>query len=278
MVKKLCILLLSSLLLVVRADFDWDDIPNWWDEDRFVPPNGPVEERSRAFWENHGQNLLRQKAEQKLNVNKAKNLIIFIGDGMGISTQTATRAYMGNENMEMAFEKFPFAGLSKPYCINYKVPDSSCTATAILTGIKTNYGVISMIGNVSLRDCAGQQNTNNHVDSIFKYAQDAGKATGFVTTTRITHATPAAIYAKSSVRQWESNEFVPEGCHDIAHQLVQGEIGSRIDVAMGGGRRHFLPNTHINQPGFRTDNRNLLDEYLQLNVNKRAAIVQSRVS
>lgn len=80
---------------------------------------------------------------------------------------------------------------SQTYCVNYQVPDSACTATAFLSGIKTNFGVLSMSANVPLLNCGAENDKNNHVDSIFKYAQDAGKATGIVTNTRITHATPA---------------------------------------------------------------------------------------
>lgn len=260
----------------------WNNIPNWWDEASFVPPSGPIEEKSREFWMNHGQDLLNEKLSQKQNMNKAKNLVIFIGDGMGLSTQMATRAYMGNVRKQLSFEKFPYSGLSKTYCINYKVPDSGCTATAILTGIKNNHGTLNVDGNVNLRECEAQQNSSTHIDSIFKYAQDAGKSTGFVTTTRITHATPAAVYATSSSRYWESNESAPTECADIAYQLIHGEVGSKLKVALGGGRRHFLPN--INSPniesGWRTDYRNLINEYLLIQrlQNISALYVSNRVS
>lgn len=272
-----------------NAQWSYDDprweteIPNWWDEVNFVPPKGPVEEKSRQFWVNHGQKLLHQKLNQKINTNKAKNLVIFIGDGMGISTQMATRTYIADEKSELSFEKFPFSGLSKTYCINYQVPDSACTATAILSGIKNNFNVVSLSGDVSVRNCTAQNDKKNQVESILKYAQDAGKATGLVTTTRVTHATPAAAYAKSASRYWESNNGVPEGCDDIALQMIHGEVGSNIDVIMGGGRREFLPNTFVNENlerGSRTDNRNLIQEYIELQRTrqKHAAVIENRVS
>jgi alkaline phosphatase len=257
----------------------WDTkVPNWWDEKNFVPPVGPVEERSKDFWLKQGQSLLNKKINQKLNVNKAKNLVIFIGDGMGLATLMATRSYMNDVKNELSFEKFHHTGLAKTYCINYQVPDSACTATAILAGVKSNYGTLAVDGNVNLRECDAQRDNKTHVDSIFKYAQDAGRSTGIVTTTRITHATPAAAYAHSASRYWESNENAAEGCLDIAYQLIHGEIGSRLDVAMGGGRRHFLPN--INNAGLRTDNRNLIKEYLSKHTknNLQAQVVQNKVS
>lgn len=257
----------------------WDEkIPNWWDEKNFVSPVGPVEERSKDFWINKGQNLLYNKVHQKLNTNKAKNLVIFIGDGMGLATLMATRSYMSDVNTELSFEKFPHSGLAKTYCINYQIPDSSCTATAIMTGVKNNYGTIGVTGDVNLRDCTAQQDDSNHLDSIFKYAQDAGKSTGVITTTRVTHATPAASYAQTSSRYWENNDgSLPEGCPDIAHQLIYGAIGSRLDVVMGGGRRYFLPN--VTDEGLRADNKNLIDEYLgiQTKLNKQAVYVKDKV-
>jgi alkaline phosphatase len=250
-------------------------IPNWWDEKNFVPPVGPVEERSKKFWIDQGQSLLKKKLSQKLNLNKAKNLVIFIGDGMGLGTLMATRSYMNDVNTQLSFENFPHTGLSKTYCINYQVPDSACTATAILSGVKSNFGTIGLSGAVNLRECLKQQDNSTHVDTIFKYAQIAGKATGVITTTRVTHATPAAAYAHTSSRYWESNENAPEGCDDIAYQLIHGEVGSKFDVVMGGGKRHFLPNT--TSEGLRTDGRNLIDDFRSKN-NDRAKVVHNKVS
>jgi alkaline phosphatase len=249
----------------------WDtEIPNWWDEENFVPPVGPVEERSKDFWMEKAQNSLKEKLSQKLNLNKAKNLVIFIGDGMGISTQMATRVYKEDVRTELSFEKFPHTGLSKTYCINYQVPDSACTANAILSGFKNNYATLGVTGEVNLRECSKQQDNSTHVDSIFKFAQDAGKATGIVTNTRVTHATPAAAYAHTSSRYWESNENTPEGCDDIAHQLIHGEVGSKFDVVMGGGRRHFLP---VGATGRRTDGRNLISEYVEMQQKQQSRFV-----
>lgn len=269
-----------------KKDVEWNEndprweekIPNWWDEKNFVSPVGPVEERSKDFWINKGQNLLYNKVHKKLNTNKAKNLVIFIGDGMGLATLMATRSYMNDVQTELSFEKFPYSGLAKTYCINYQVPDSSCTATAILTGVKNNYGTIGVTGDVNLRDCKAQQDDSNHLDSIFKYAQDAGKSTSVITTTRVTHATPAASYAKTSSRYWENNDgSLPEGCPDIAHQLIHGAIGSKLDVVMGGGRRYFLPN--VTGEGLRADNKNLIQEYLEMQakINKNAVYVKDKV-
>jgi alkaline phosphatase len=232
----------------------------WWFCPDFVPPSGPVEEQSQTHWHNVGQTVLEKQLKKRtLNENIAKNLIIFIGDGMGLSTQTATRIFMGDDSVELAFEKFAYSGLAKTYCVNYQVSDSACTANAILTGAKTNYGVIGWDGNVNLYNCsAGTEADKLH--SILKWAQDDGRATGIVTTTRITHATPAAAYASVASRYHESDEGMPAGCTDIADQLVTGQVGEKLTVVLGGGLRHFLPNTVPG--GRRTDNRNLIEEWL----------------
>lgn len=271
-----------------NVQWEYDDprwyakIPNWWDEENFEPPSGPNEEKQREFWVNQGQDFLAKKIKMKLNTNTAKNIIIFIGDGMGISTQMAARAYKGDEKSELSFEKFPFSGLSKTYCTNYQVSDSACTATAILSGIKNNFNVLSLTGEVTVRNCTAQRDNKTHIESIFKYAQDYGKATGLVTTTRITHATPAAVYAKAASRYWETNQGVPEGCYDIAHQLIHGDIGSKLDIALGGGRRSFYSNTFVDENferGLRTDGRNLIEEFRQRQKaeGRNASFVQTRV-
>lgn len=75
--------------------------------------------------------------------------------------------------------------------MDYQVPDSACTATAYLCGVKANEGTIGVTGDVELGNCEASTNTSNHVYSIARWSQLAGKRTGLVTTTRVTHASPA---------------------------------------------------------------------------------------
>jgi alkaline phosphatase len=169
------------------------------------------------------------------------------------------------------------------YCINYQVADSACSATALFSGVKNNFMVVGLSGDATLLNCTAQQDPKNHINSIFKYAQDAGMATGIVTNTRITHATPAATYANAGHRSWEGNEGVPTGCSDIALQLITGQVGSKLDVALGGGSRSFRPTSFIDRngrPGRRTDNRNLIDDFIRVRTLKRQrpVFVETRVS
>lgn len=83
-------------------------------------PIGPLEEQDPEFWLYNGQSYLKDRLDLSLNKNVAKNIIIFIGDGLGVTTQMATRAYLGDENTQLSFEQFPYTGLSK-VCDNTKI-------------------------------------------------------------------------------------------------------------------------------------------------------------
>lgn len=176
---------------------------------------------------------------------RAKNVILFIGDGMGISTITAARIYegqkrgqTGEENL-LSFEKFPQTALVKTYNTDAQVPDSAGTATALNAGVKTRMGFIGVGPAAERKDCTTGK--ANPVTSTAELAKQAGLAVGIVTTTRITHATPAAVYAHSVDRDWESDKDIPEterpeGCVDIARQL----LAFPFDVALGGGQKKFF--------------------------------------
>lgn len=175
----------------------------------------------------------------------AKNVVLFVGDGMGPSTVTAARIYGGGEASQLHFESLPWTGLLKTYAVDKKVPDSSCTATALFTGVKTNYEVAGLDANVKLADCAASLKEDNQLSSLLQWAQQAGKATGFVTTTRVTHATPSALYSRCPDRRWECEAKMPKGteaCKDIGRQLVEEEPGRSLNVIMGGGRQCLQSN------------------------------------
>lgn len=179
----------------------------------------------------------------------ARNVILFIGDGMGVSTVTAARIFDGQsqgksgEEHLLPFEKFPHLALVKTYNTNQQVADSSGTATAMLSGQKTRAGVVNVASNVDRRNC--EDSLQYPLESLGEIAKRRGLSVGIATTTRITHATPAVVYAHSPERDWESDKYLPEadearGCHDIARQLVQFDIGGGLDIALGGGRDEFF--------------------------------------
>ncbi|KAJ0176439.1 hypothetical protein K1T71_007618 [Dendrolimus kikuchii] len=155
---------------------------------------------------------------------------------------------------------------SKTYCVDSNVADSACSGTAYLSGVKANIGTVGLSGAVKRGDCEAQRTGLYSVTGLIDWAQKAGKATGVVTTTRVTHATPAASYAHSAERKWEADTDLPTGykCDDIAIQLVRGRVGSNIDVVLGGGRRNFLPSyvkDNDGTPGYRSDGADLIEEW-----------------
>ncbi len=253
------------------------------DRNRIVPAY-----QATNHWFVEGAEVIKHRPKMHER-KKAKNIILFVGDGMGVSTITAARilegqlkGQPGEENM-LSFDLFPYTAMAKTYNVDAQTPDSAGTMTAIMTGVKTNIGVLGVDEHVSRGDCRSA--FGHELVTALELAEIAGKSTGVVTTARITHATPAATYAKSVERNWEDNSDMPAaaiaaGCVDIAAQLVDFESMLKrrfpqarhidgIDVAMGGGRRHFLPkDAAFNSPdassaveGDRTDGRNLIQEW-----------------
>ncbi len=232
--------------------------------------------QSANEWYQQGKNTISENAATKPITSNAKNVILFIGDGMGVSTVTAARIFegqqkgmMGEEN-ELSFEKFPHLALSKTYNTNQQTPDSAGTMTAMVSGIKNKAGTIGVTDDAYRGHCASSK--GNEVISFLELAEAVGMSTGIVSTARITHATPAATYAKSPERNWEddhdlSEEAVESGCKDIARQLIEMPFGDGIEVALGGGRRSFLPRTTADMEdegatGERDDGRDLTQEWV----------------
>ncbi|XP_054162141.1 alkaline phosphatase, tissue-nonspecific isozyme-like [Oppia nitens] len=211
--------------------------------------------------------------------NRAKNVILFLGDGMGVSTLTPSRILKGQlqnrsgEESKLAFEEFPYVSLIKTYNVDYQVPDSAGTVTAFMCGVKTNKAVIGVTARVKYGETNCQVVQQNSVSSILKWALDSGKGAGVVTTARLTDATPAGGYASVANRDWEA--FMPDeantdpnGCKDIARQLIENSPGANLSVILGGGSRYFVPNTETDvvsgQKGLRRDGQNLIDKWHQL--------------
>lgn len=120
-------------------------------------------------------------------------------------------------------------------------------------------------------DCFGEQDKANHTESITKWAQNSCKATGFVTTSRVTHASPGGVYAHTANRYWENNQDVIDaGCNpdetiDIARQLIENDVGRNLKVVFGGGRREFRDRTTRDEEGnigFRSDKKDLIEDWL----------------
>jgi alkaline phosphatase len=170
----------------------------------------------------------KNAAKNESKKNPPKNIILMIGDGMGLSqmyaTYTATK-----DNLNMT--RCPNIALVKTFSENDYITDSGAAGTAIATGHKTTNGMIGMLTD------------KTPVTSILKYAENNGLATGLVATSSITHATPAAFIASV-----ESRSMLEE----IARQFLFTDI----DVFIGGGYDNF---------GKRTDRLNLIDSLIARN-------------
>ena len=142
---------------------------------------------------------------------KPKNLILFIGDGMGLEQVYAS---MTSSGFTMTFPAFPVTGYCMTYSSNRYITDSAAGATAISTGEKTNNGMIAT------------RPDGSEITTIMELAKLNGMSAGVVSTSQVTHATPAAFIAHEGLR---ADYF------EIARDFLTGTA----DVFIGGGKNHF---------------------------------------
>ncbi|XP_041897799.1 intestinal-type alkaline phosphatase-like isoform X3 [Corvus kubaryi] len=258
-------------------------------------------EKTPGYWNKEARRRLELALALQPAAQRAKNIILFMGDGMGLSTMSAARIYkgqlsggLGEENV-LAMETFPHMALAKvsgavpggtlllplletplhlscfqTYTIDRQVPDSAGTGTAYLCGVKANAKTLGLSGAAVYGKC--RTTFGNEVDSILHRARLAGKSVGIVTTTRVQHASPGAAYAHSASRGWYADANMPrealrDGCKDIAYQLVHN---TDINVILGGGRMYMTPKQtpdpeypeDPDQNGTRKDGRDLIAEWL----------------
>lgn len=227
-----CVLLLTVISVAYIMAFEMKkevvtiEVKSWDD----------VLSQEQTAWYDKGLDDVKEAIKVKLNKRRAKNVVLFVGDGMGPNTVTAARIYGFKEEGFMTWEKFSHMGMLKTYCADKIVPDSFSTATALFGGVKANYETGGVDSAVKLGDCKTSLNKDHHVKSIIHMAQIDGMNTGFVTTTRVTHATPAALYAHVPDRRWEceakmTDEQKQQGCKDIGRILVEDEPGRNINVS-----------------------------------------------
>ncbi len=202
-----------------------------------------------------------------------RNVIFFLGDGMGPVTRTAARVKYQGEDGSLAMDKLPYAARVKTFALDAQTTDSAPSMAAYMTGVKTRNDVIGMDQNTislpykpaadpdtrvsnAINRCPSEGN-GLASPTLLELAIHAGKATGAVTTARLTHATPAATYAHVCHRDAE---------YDIARQAVPGGVGSNpalglgVDVLMGGISYYWTPYNAQWNPRGRPDGRNLVAE------------------
>lgn len=233
-------------------------------------PSPSATAQSEDAYFSAAQTALAERFAAAQRRGPAKNAILFVADGMDPTTVAAARIYAGQkqglkgeENL-LSFERFPNVAFSKTYTHDFQVPDSAGTMSAMMTGVKTNSGVISVTKEVHRNDCGGAK--THAATTLGELADAAGLAVGVISTARITHATPAAVYSHSANRDWEADTNLASGvdCKDIARQLI--ETSTDLDVVMGGGRANFLPKEAPDpedkgETGARSDGRDLTAEW-----------------
>jgi len=163
---------------------------------------------------------------------KAKNIILLIGDGMGANHITAYKTARGGPNHLTAFDKFPISGFVKTHAIDSIVTDSASSATAYSTGVKTINRYIGM----------GPE--NNPVANITELLYERGYINAIISTSEITHATPAS-FAAHNISRYNTDE--------IATDIFQ----SKNHIILGGGKGFFQP---IVDGGLREDDLNHIQE------------------
>ncbi|PAA68686.1 hypothetical protein BOX15_Mlig021345g1 [Macrostomum lignano] len=236
-----------------------------------------------SYWLDQGQREIRRVEHETIRSllkSRAKHVVLFIGDGMGVSTVTAARILKGQlenssgDEAQLSFERFQHTALAKTYNTDYQTADSAGTATAFLTGVKTRSGLLGVNGNAIRGNCSSLTD-ETRLTSFLRMAADEGRAVGIVSTTRLTHATPAAAYSHSVDRGWESDSSSTSDdrsrCPDIARQMLLNAADYK--VILGGGRQNFLPEE---LKGKRKDGANLIREWQakqgSLNCSRRAYI------
>ena len=220
-------------------------------------------------WYTDAEAVIAQHEALAPITNRAKNVILFVADGNSIGTQYATRVWMGQQagglgdDFVLPQEKMPHMALVKTYTTNGQTPDSAPTASALNTGIKSRNGTINIDDAGAYDSCDAAATAG--LTTFSEIVADMGKSVGIISTARLTHATPAAVYSRTANRDWEDNTQLPEGCaqKDIAAQMVDAIDAGTLHLALGGGRQHFLPNGVTGDEGDegrRTDDRNLVEE------------------
>lgn len=165
--------------------------------------------------------------------SEVKNVILLIGDGMGISERAAARIKAVGAKGKLYMDRMPVTGLITTYSADKLITDSAAAGTALATGYKTNNKMI------------GMSPKGRKLTSILEEAKGRGMATGLVVTDDITGATPAVFASHVSCRYEHAK---------IAPQL----LANKVNILLGGGKRNFLPSS---SPGSkRKDERNLIDE------------------
>ena len=161
--------------------------------------------------------------------SKAKNIILFLGDGTGMSTVNAASIHGHGEPRALYVQNMPYVGLSETSSASSWVTDSAAGMTAIVTGQKTHNGVISQSSSAVRGKKDGEP-----LKTILEYAEENGLSTGVVSNSSMADATPASCYA-------HENDRAKHG--EIFRQVLSPRFGDGVDVIIGPGRTSIVTKT-----------------------------------
>jgi alkaline phosphatase len=156
---------------------------------------------------------------------RAKNVILFLADAGGLPTLSAASLHGHGEPQKLFVQSWPYIGLSDTSTASNWVTDSAAGMTAIVTGVKTHNGVISM-GPDTVR---GKQD-GARLKTILEYAEERGLSTGVISNVNIADATPAACYSQANDRAKFGEIFL---------QIFNPRFGDGVDLVMGVGRKQI---------------------------------------
>lgn len=185
------------------------------------------------------------QAQEEAGAGGARNVILFVGDGMGDSEITLARNYELGAAGDLAMDTLPMTGDYTTYAVREEdpetpdyVPDSASTGTAWATGSKTSNNRVSTT--------AG---TDEDLTTILELAQESGRLTGNVTTSSLTDATPAVLMSKVATRDCEGPEETTEDCPQDTKaegglgSIAEQSVDTGVDVLLGGGAEYYEQET-----------------------------------
>uniref|UniRef100_A0A673LRX2 Alkaline phosphatase n=1 Tax=Sinocyclocheilus rhinocerous TaxID=307959 RepID=A0A673LRX2_9TELE len=209
-------------------------------------------EREPAYWNDQARRMLQAALTLPLRAHRAKNILLFLGDGMGVSTVSAARILRGQmegqsgEETLLAMDTFPYVALSKTYSVDKQVADSASTATAYHCGVKANAKTVGLSAKAVAYEC--NTTFGNEVFSVLHRA----KAQGIIHLDSLSHLQTCNQYCE--------------------------------DVILGGGRMYMTPKgtpdpeypSSSSRKGDRKDKKNLIDVWLSARKGRNAQYVWNK--
>ncbi len=185
------------------------------------------------------EGIMKDNVAEAAATKAPKYVFYFIGDGLGASQRQFAEYYKNEvmgESEKLLINTLPVSGINTTHSADQLITDSAAAGTALAAGVKTNNGMISKLPN------------GTDVKTLVEAAEEKGMATGVISTTRLTHATPATFASHNENRNNEN-------------EIAADFLDSGVEFLAGGGYRHFVPQSWEYGKSKRKDDRNLVQEF-----------------